>query len=136
MIGDDKDFCKKSLHLNLSDKDTKRVWFRAAMQAAVVNHSAAERAFHEHPRSRRNTEGSLNVDSLLSHGEITGDFATSKITTTETPFLPVQVYSAAESSTVTYFVRKPNKEAATVQVKCSWNAICPRSTANANIVHF
>ena len=42
------------------------------MQAAVSNRRAAERAFLDRPRSRRNTQEIAG--SLLSFGEIMGEF--------------------------------------------------------------
>ena len=104
MIGDDKDYFREGLHmrkvkrhLSLSNNDTSKakVWFRAAMPVAAGNRSAAaEGAFLEHLRSRRNTQG--KADSLLSHVEIKGDFDFKDPAQRRKPFfLPVK--STAES---------------------------------------
>ena len=71
----------------------------------------AEGAFFVHPRSRRSTQG--NVDSLLSHGEFTGDFDF-KAHDDRNRFLVSEVYSRVAACT--YLDRK-SKEV--LPVKCN-----------------
>ena len=101
-------------HLRLSNNDTSnaKIWFRAAMQAAVGNRSAAEGSFLEHPRSRQNTQG--NADSLLSLVEITGDFDV-KDHSDGNHFLASEVQSRVA---VRPYLNRKNKNER--QVKWSW----------------
>ena len=80
MIGDDKDFFREGLrevegHLGLSDNDTYRAFGGSARQCRQLLATLAQwRELSSSTREvdERNTQG--NTDSLLSHGEITGDF--------------------------------------------------------------
>ena len=112
------------LSLNFNKTSEAKVWFRAAMQVAV-----GERA----PAPEKLTNTLESADSLLSHGEITGDFKCK--TTKETNFLLVM--STTESQHARKFrVKQNNKEA--LQVKCKWKQkIIPKinTAADTDIVH-
>ena len=92
--------------MSLNDNDTSRakVWFRVVMQAAVGNRSVAEgaRLSTEHPKSRRNTQGTAR-DFLLNQGEITGDVVF-KDHNDENHFLAYEVRSRVAAHT--YLDRK------------------------------